>query len=114
MIVVVYLAVVATLFVGVVFVAWKLVEAGNLGMWDVALFMLPLVLSVTLLQSGIRPKSLANLFEPFVVVLIVLVAFLVRAFGFSKYRHEVRAIWATVLCTGAAIGIYVLIPGLSE
>ena len=110
----IFWTVVMLLLIGAVFAGMKLFESHGFVMSDLALFILPFVAWLTLTLTGMRPKSLANLVEPIVLVPAVLVAFLVRAFAFQAHPDRVRSSWAAGLCIVAAVILYAFVPVLEE
>jgi len=98
----------------VVITAAVLIRSGNVTMWDIALFVLPLVLYFVLLLTVSHPKSLANLFEPFALIPIVSACFLIRVFAFRTTGHQKRSAIALLCALLATILIYFFVPLLPE
>jgi hypothetical protein len=85
---------------------------------DVALLIAPLMLWYVLMEigsiTGLHPKSLSNLIEPFVLIPILAVCLLVRTFAFRALSNERRSALAFRVGLAASFLIWALVPGLPE
>jgi len=81
---------------------------------DVLLAIVPFAVWWSLLFFWHRPKSLSNLFEPFVLVPIIAAWFLVRVFAFRSSSHTRRSIAVLVLGSLSAAALYAFMPVLPE
>jgi len=106
--------VVAVLVVGAIVSALRLSRLDGFVPWDIAIFIFPLMTWLVLAMTGVRPKSLSNLMEPIVLALVILAAFVVRAFGFGRYSHQVRAMGTAGACVLVAVMLYAFVPLLEE
>ena len=116
--------IVAAIFYGVIvssvvvavssFVALKRKGPGAVQLWDWLLLFVPFLLWWALALSGLRIKTLSNLVEPFLLVLLVAACFAVRVFLGGGWSHKRRALISFVLCVAGAVGFYVLVPALPE
>jgi len=82
--------------------------------FDVALFFVPFFLWYGLALTGLRPKSLANLVEPFAFAPIIAISLLVRSFVFKKISNVERSRIAFFVVILIATAIYFLVPALPE
>jgi len=82
--------------------------------WDMALFVVPFIFWWCLLSTNLRPKTLSNFIEPFALLPILAVIFVVRAFAGRNLTHEKRSKVVFIIGMIATLGIYVLVPGLPE
>jgi len=110
----VFWTVVAVLVVGAIVAALRLSRSDGFVPWDIAIFVFPPMIWFVLAMTGVRPKSLSNLVEPIVLALVILAAFVGRAFGFRAYPHNARAMGAAGVCVLAAVMLYAFVPTLEE
>ena len=94
--------------------AWVAAEDDALKPMDILAGIAPFVVWFLLLFLWHRPKSLANLVEPFALVPVVGIALAVRAFAFGARSHVVRSSVALVVCVVAAVALYAFVPVLPE
>jgi hypothetical protein len=91
-----------------------LAKARGVTIYDIALFIAPFMLWLALLSMGLRPKSLSNLFEPFLLIPFLAVCFLLRAFAFRGRANARRSLVAFLIGLAGAIAIYAFVPLLPE
>ena len=105
----------AALAVGAIVGGLELSRSDAFVEWDLGVFLIPPAIWFVLILSGVRPKSLSNhVLEPIALALVILVAFIVRAFGFSNHSHKARAMGAAGVGVCASVMLYALVPLLAE
>jgi hypothetical protein len=100
--------------VALVWVYTKLEKSKSATNFDVALFFVPFVLWIALMSTGLRPKSLANLIEPFVIFPLLLGCLSLRTFALPNWSNQNRSQIGFLAGLFVALAVYFLMPALPE
>jgi hypothetical protein len=83
-------------------------------LWDALTLLLPVPIWVALSVTQLRPKSLSNLSEAFLLIPLILIVLVVRTYSLSRVPNRVRSVGALVICISAAVLEYAFTPLLPE
>jgi hypothetical protein len=82
--------------------------------FDFLLIPAPLILWLALVVIGWKEKSLSNLVEPLITVVLIPVVFSLRTYVVAYGTNHQRSLGAFSICIGLAALLYALVPLLSE